>query len=123
VWNRCTLVPAFSASTDPTTNITQITTARLAVRLVDRSVAPAADTLQITVLSKSFWANITTTRGTCWAPSTPWTRPRATLDQDGSLLDPLGDQDGTLPYYPCVMGLVSKSSWALVDESRRWSVS
>jgi hypothetical protein len=30
VWNRRTPVPAFSASTDPTTNTTQIATARLA---------------------------------------------------------------------------------------------
>lgn len=35
-----------------------------------------------------------------------------------TLLDPLHNQGDTIPFYPCVPGLVSKSGWSVLDDSR-----
>ena len=123
--NRKSAVPVFSVSKTGLT--TTITTAQLVLSFIDDGNIFNANNLNISLKSDSFWTN-----------SSVWNPSMNSLNDPGNLfgtfhnLDTLSgmqnlncsqlqatfEQSDAIPFYPCDMGLISKSGWALVDESR-----
>jgi hypothetical protein len=128
IWNRNLPVPPFTST--PTASGVVIETSALVLNYTGFGTQPFTDsTLSITLKSPSF---SNPAGGTVWTPSQ---RPDAdpgqlfgtyhTLDGVGgpstlncSLLNPMDNGD-LISYYPCDFGLISRSGWSLVDDSRR----
>jgi hypothetical protein len=125
VWNRNLPVPPFSASTSGT--ILTIDTGALTLRFNDTSVGFRPGTLSVTRRSQAFWQNTT-----IWTPDITADTDAGNLFGTFHTLDTLSgwqnmncselpaafESDSTLPYYPCSMGLVSKTGFGLLDDSR-----
>ncbi len=133
IWNRQLPVPDFSTTTDPFTGITTITTSSIKLRYVDAgSHHPvfSDDCLQVTRLTPSFWPNSDT-----WVPSmTPAVdggqlfgtfhvldaghNGYGAAGMNCSLMPPDAYGGDFADYVPCDFGLLSKSGFALVDDSK-----
>lgn len=137
IWNRDLPVPEFSTETDFATGITTITTSRIQLQFTDSAAAPGAPTpvfsdsnLRVTRLSPSFWPNSST-----WVPSrTPavdagqlfGTFHALDASHDGygpagmncSLMQPDAYGGDVADFVPCDFGLLSKTGFALVDDSK-----
>ncbi len=137
IWNRELPVPDFSTTTDPSTRITTIITSSIKLRFVDSIVASGAstpafsdDNLQVTRLTPSFWPKSDT-----WVPSMTSAVDPGQLfgtfhvldnSHDGygaagmncSLMQPDAYGGDFADYVPCDFGLLSKSGFVLVDDSR-----
>ena len=128
-WNRATPVPPFTAST--TGAVTTIDTGLLLLTYTDDG-APFSDA-SLSVLRRapaSFWANASAT----WRPSQQASVDAGnllgtfhTLDSghngyggglNCSLLAPDALGLDTVDFYPCDFGVISKSGFVLVDDSR-----
>ena len=137
IWNRELPVPDFSTTTDPSTGITTITTSRIELQYTD-SAAPAGkatpvfsdNNLKVTRFSPSFWPN-----SAAWVPSmTPavdggqlfGTFHNLDANHDGygaaglncSLMQPDAYGGDAADYVPCDFGLLSKTGFAVVDDSK-----
>jgi hypothetical protein len=131
VWNRGAL-PVVNFSARTVGNVTTIDTGALTLVYADDG-APFSDaSLRVTRSGAAFWPNASAT----WTPSaTPFNDGGQlfgtfhTLDSghegyeagglNCSLLDPNDfDPQSTADYVPCDFGLLSKSGFALVDDSR-----
>eukprot|EP01116_Phalansterium_solitarium_P017266 TRINITY_DN4202_c0_g2_i1.p1 TRINITY_DN4202_c0_g2~~TRINITY_DN4202_c0_g2_i1.p1 ORF type:complete len:996 (-),score=260.21 TRINITY_DN4202_c0_g2_i1:117-3104(-) len=136
VWNRRLPVPPFANSTD-SDGVLQIKTASLVLTYTGVGDGFTADNLKIQLLTPGLWSN-----GSVWTPAINSSGDPGNLFGTFHTLDTLsGPQDlnctnyvdggvppgstglgdapfGPVPFYPCVLGLVSRSGWAVVDDSR-----
>lgn len=130
VWNRNLTIPVFTTNTTGST--TTIDTGDFGVLLeyIDDGTGLFTSTnLKVQRRTPSFWTNVST----IWTPDAqPGTDSGQlfgtfhTLDDglDGfvglncSLLDPNNDSEGAADFYPCDFGLLSKSGFAVVDDSK-----
>ncbi len=137
IWNRELPAPDFSTSTDPSSGITTITTSSIQLQYMDSGAPDAATTplfsdsnLKVIRRTPSFWPN-----SSVWVPSMT---PAADAGQlfgtfhvldaghDGygaagmncSLMQPDAYGGDVADFIPCDFGLLSKSGFALVDDSR-----
>lgn len=129
MWNRATPSVVFNTSTIGTT--TTIDTGALLLTYVDDGLPFSDASLTVLRRTPAFWPNASTT----WTPSQlPSIDPGNllgtfhTLDSghngyagggmNCSLLSPDSLGLDTIDYYPCDFGIISKSGFALVDDSR-----
>eukprot|EP00048_Salpingoeca_helianthica_P017615 m.238166 g.238166 ORF g.238166 m.238166 type:complete len:1023 (+) comp21632_c0_seq1:109-3177(+) len=127
IWNRRLPVPFFTVSVEETTFTWTITTKQLTLTYVADGEPFNENNLRITLNNPGLWESMRTWTPALNSASDPGNlfgtfHNLDTLSGMQSLncseLNMLFNQEGAIPYYPCVMGLVSKSGWALVDDSR-----
>jgi hypothetical protein len=132
IWNRALPVPPFSTSTDVATNVTIIDTGAFGVLLTytDDGKAFSAASLRVLRRTPAFWPP--SNASVEWNPSMEVGMDAGQLggtfhtldDVSGfvglncSLLDPNHDSASAASYFPCDFGLLSKTGFAVVDDSR-----